>query len=1204
MTNLKILHLSDLHCKAAGSAQGMVLNSLSEKISELCRNGNKPNLLIITGDITFSGKPEEYQQAKIFIDEVIRHCGIRTDRVFIIPGNHDVDRNKMDAFMRKRMYEFNDEETLQNIFASPFYAQMQATTAAYFDFAQQYMPNITFGKFGEYTVSIPFGNKQLRIVGLNSALFCGYDGDDKGQLALGLEQVTNCFKTGINDNEIVIGCVHHPFHCFHECDRASLNTFQRHADIILSGHVHDPHNTARHDGNEGDTIFITAGAGFEKRETQNGFNIIELDVASLQGKVVFYKYLPNDHEWILNKDINHKTNGEFHFAINKGGAAISTPTTAEATASVGKIDATLNIPIPRPPTLYAKPNYLASHEFTGRKAELDILNDWAKPADSYTILLFEAMGGSGKSMLTWHWVNQQAKQINHNWTGIFWYSFYEKGAEMADFCRHALAYITGKPFEYFKELKTVQLQELLLPLLSNKTWLMVLDGLERVLYEYNTNRYAEETLDDKTVTEKTKDPCDCTNPQDDDLLSQLATLTSVKILVTSRLRPRVWENKSRQPIPGVKCYPLPGLRPADAAALLRQCGVRGDNVTMEEYLTTNCGCHPLTVGALAGIIIDYMPDRGNFDKWLKDSDGAGQLKFTDLDLKGRQNHILHIALSKLAPPELQLISTLALLYEAVDYETLKAFNPHLPPEPEMVSKPEEPDTFWRWNSLTDNEKEKRRRWYEEDLREWNGYQQAILDRKNSAAYKNAPQLLKKTIKELEQRGLLQYDVLSQRYDLHPVVRGVVASRLNPPETERYGMQVVDYFSARPHNPYEKASTIQELADGIHIVRTLLRMGKYQQAFDAYQGDLSNALLFNVEAFHEIIIVLTPFFTEGWTVLPPMFGGKNSSWLAVNVAIAKGNIGETQEALKLNELSIETDIERTDWQGLKTTLRNIAVSSSVSRPAEKRILEYTLVLAGLIDDQQGLFMARFFLFAVLAEMGDWAGATVLWQQLEAMGRDWSRGIYRPGDAEYWYALFHFYQGTLLQEQWGVAFQLAKQGNSRYTIRELYRLQGNWQLAQANWQVAVNSFGEALRMARETNLVDSSAETGLALSKYHLGQLTEPEQEAVRLEGLRTQDNYLLAQLWRAIGNKEKAKEWALQAYTAAWGSGEPYVHRYNLNQATALLQELGEPIPQLPPYDPAKDEKFPWEAKIEAIIAKLQVEKEAKENDDEDTADEL
>ena len=60
-------------------------------------------------------------------------------------------------------------------------------------------------------------------------------------------------------------------------------------------------------------------------------------------------------------------------------------------------------PIPKPPAFYAEPAYLGSHEFVGRRDQLETLNEWALPADSHPVLLFEAIGGNGKSMLTWEW---------------------------------------------------------------------------------------------------------------------------------------------------------------------------------------------------------------------------------------------------------------------------------------------------------------------------------------------------------------------------------------------------------------------------------------------------------------------------------------------------------------------------------------------------------------------------------------------------------------------------------------------------------------------------------------------------------------------------------------------------------------------------------------------------------------------------------
>src|ERR1017187_10805726 len=56
---------------------------------------------------------------------------------------------------------------------------------------------------------------------------------------------------------------------------------------------------------------------------------------------------------------------------------------------------------------------------------------------------------------------------------------------MADFCRRALAYIAREPLDRFKKLKTPELGERLLHHLQNRPWLLVLDGLERVLVAYH-----------------------------------------------------------------------------------------------------------------------------------------------------------------------------------------------------------------------------------------------------------------------------------------------------------------------------------------------------------------------------------------------------------------------------------------------------------------------------------------------------------------------------------------------------------------------------------------------------------------------------------------------------------------------------------------------------------------------------------------------
>lgn len=318
---MKILHLSDLHFKSVEISQDIVLNSLKNKLSTLFKENNKPNLILVTGDIAFSGKKEEYVRATAFFDWIISESGITRNEIFFIPGNHDVDRKSVDKAEIGWWYKFsNESQLIENLGNELCFGRLKSKLDEYDLFASNYMGerSATFGRFGEYVYSFEgAANLQfpkIKIVGLNSALFCGYDGDENRQLALSLEQVVSCSDKIGSDESLVIACVHHPQQCYHPCDKPAWTVFQRFSDIILSGHVHDVSTYSRSDG-DGKTIYITAGATYESRQSINGFNIIEIDFLTKEGIAYSYKYLEGQHKWILNKDINDETDGKFHFTI-------------------------------------------------------------------------------------------------------------------------------------------------------------------------------------------------------------------------------------------------------------------------------------------------------------------------------------------------------------------------------------------------------------------------------------------------------------------------------------------------------------------------------------------------------------------------------------------------------------------------------------------------------------------------------------------------------------------------------------------------------------------------------------------------------------------------------------------------------------------------------------------------------------------------
>lgn len=861
---------------------------------------------------------------------------------------------------------------------------------------------------------------------------------------------------------------------------------------------------------------------------------------------------------------------------------------------------TLHSSIPKPPVFYAKPDYIGRHDFVGRTVQLQVLTDWAKPTDSTSILLFEAIGGNGKSMLTWEWTTKHAEaaRTGHEpWAGRFWYSFYEKGAGMRDFCLHALHYMTRERLETLKKKPMADLCTALLAQLHARPWLLILDGLERVLVAYHRIDAAE-VLDEEVNRPSDKildrDPCDAIRPEDTELLRALVGVRPSKILISSRLIPRVLLHPSGLPLPGVRPLLLPGLDDADAERLFCEvCGIRGTSADVHFYLKSFCDNHPLVIGVLAGLINSPGPHRGHFDAWAAAPEYGAKLNLAGLDLIQSRNHILRAAMDALESPSRQLLSTLALLTDAVSYATVAAFNPHLPPEPEEVEVPMEPEDNWDWEDHDEEGKDWLRKEYKAALAERKAYEQAMQAWRDSPAVREAPTKLDETLQDLERRGLVQYDVRTRRYDLHPVVRGVAMSGMKDEDKERYGQHVVDHFNAQPHPPYEQARTMEDVASGLHVVRTLLKLGHYQQAADAF-GDLASALTFNLEAHVEMLALLRPFFPAGWDTLPQDVDASTASYLAHDAAIALGFCGELPKALGAYRAALRLYLETEDWKNANGSLLNISGNLSEQNllAASLRVGALTLDLATADEDDESIFMNRLILFAGQSLLGQWEAAEATWRLLDPMGRAWSPTVYRQGMAEAHFAQSQFFEGRLQEEHLTTATTLAEQDNNRTVLRDLHRLRGASWLEQGEWTLAAASFETAVTMAREVRLVDQWSETGLALARHHLGQFTgdAARREAERLTNLTS--NRYLALLWFALGDQPKAEHHALAAYRWAWADGEPYVNRYELTRTTELLHKMNVPVPVLPPYDPAKDKPFPWEADVRAAIEKIKAEKVA------------
>ena len=89
------LHISDLHLRESHAwSQDAVLSAMRDNIVRRREDGATFDFILATGDLAYAGKASEYELAAAFFDELTAASGVPRGKIFCIPGNHDIDRDR------------------------------------------------------------------------------------------------------------------------------------------------------------------------------------------------------------------------------------------------------------------------------------------------------------------------------------------------------------------------------------------------------------------------------------------------------------------------------------------------------------------------------------------------------------------------------------------------------------------------------------------------------------------------------------------------------------------------------------------------------------------------------------------------------------------------------------------------------------------------------------------------------------------------------------------------------------------------------------------------------------------------------------------------------------------------------------------------------------------------------------------------------
>ena len=490
--------------------------------------------------------------------------------------------------------------------------------------------------------------------------------------------------------------------------------------------------------------------------------------------------------------------------------------------------------IPLPPQPYFAHPYPLQENFTGRVAWRKMLTAWLA-SDDHPVLAIVALGGMGKSALTWAWLQRDVLGLPlpgqapddpevaavcrvpeaSRPEGVLWWSFYEPEGSFEGFLNRALSYAGGGKLDLAAIPSAYDKAAALVGLLRQHRLLLVLDGFERELRAYASLSAAYQG--DAVAEDEHGDFQACTDPHAGTLLGWLAAgPLRGRVLLTSRLFPRELGD-----VAGCRHEELTALDAEDAVIFFQTQGVKGTRAEIQAACAPY-GYHPMALRLLSGMIAHDPAKPGD----IVAAQGYSPIP----DLVPREHHILALAYDALRPPLREFLSRLAAFRLPLEYAAAAAL------------------------SVFGSENE-----------------------------------LKAAIRELMDRGLLLLDRQRERYDLHPIVRKYAYDRL----TDKAGVhtRLCDYFAAVPKPEAEEVQTVEDLAPVIELYHHMVGSGRYDEACDLFCDRLTKALYFRFGAYQLCIQLLRGLFPDGEDHPPRLKKEADQAWALNELATSYSRSGQ-------------------------------------------------------------------------------------------------------------------------------------------------------------------------------------------------------------------------------------------------------------------------------------------------------------------------
>jgi len=239
---LVLVHLSDIHLRHS-EEQNPVLPRAEKLAAAACSSASCDIdccFVVVTGDIAFSGKPEEYILANKFFNELRKClCGRLPEckiHFVIAPGNHDCDFSESDsrrALMLRNLTSSDiDESVLSHCAGVQDNYQDFATRWKSEDIDRDTLSRV----YTKELYDLPQGTVEFHLI--NSAWMSTLE-EDQGSLLFPVD-VLRQEEDARSTADFVATILHHPYNWFEAANaRRLFSKLEATSDILLTGHEHE-----------------------------------------------------------------------------------------------------------------------------------------------------------------------------------------------------------------------------------------------------------------------------------------------------------------------------------------------------------------------------------------------------------------------------------------------------------------------------------------------------------------------------------------------------------------------------------------------------------------------------------------------------------------------------------------------------------------------------------------------------------------------------------------------------------------------------------------------------------------------------------------------------------------------------------------------------------------------------------------------------